>query len=344
MNRVALNVGRKEVQDLMDQRSWAENYFGWDRYEENEKQLIQATNTFSGRASFEGKYMGPAFEGAVNLLSTASDHPRWRVSRWMVGCLVPLYRVRFGLQKEKRAVAYKVAENYFDLVSGAALNMYLTYLIFGLTPLTSLIAGLMKGNGDEDDDEENRKKNERIAKLTYPVYHYLDPKIGSMRVGDVYFDDLSGSMKYISFLMRWMSDYQLDPKAREEGRNVLVPLNAYDKRKMWANFLAGHLNRNAQFGVEALIMGEYREGGPVGDMPTGTAVLKTLDEFTVNATLRDMGKIYDKLGDVDGTIAITHLLIGTGVSPAETIQEREIRIAKEKRLAAEEARRRRQAE
>jgi hypothetical protein len=69
-----------------------------------------------------------------------------------------------------------------------------------------------------------------------------------------------------------------------------------------------------------------------------------MDAFTVNATLRDMGKIYDKLGDVDGTLAIAQLLGGIGVSPAETGREREIRIAKEKRLAAEEARRRRQAE
>ena len=328
----------------MDQKSLAENYFGWERHEEYEKDMIRVTNTFSGRGTLEGQNIGPAFEGAVNLLSIVSDHPRWRLSRIMVAFGQPLFQLKFGGPKEKRAAAYKVAENYFDMFAGAALNMYLTYLVFGLTPMTSIIMGLVSGKGDEDDEEENRKKRERIEKLTYPVSHYLDPKFGAMRVGDVYFDDLSGATKYLSFLMRVLSDTKLDPAAREQGINREIPITAYDKRKMLSDFIAGHLNRNAQFGVEALVMGEYREGGPVGDMPLGTAVLATMDAFTVNATLRDMGKIYDKLGDIDGTIAITHLLNGTGVSPAETGRERDIRIAKEKRLAAEEARRRRQAE
>lgn len=344
MNRVALNVGRWEVQNLMDQKSLAENYFGWDRHEEYEKDMIRVTNTFSGRGTLEGDNIGPAFEGAVNLLSVVSDHPRWRLSRIMVAFGQPLFQLKFGGPKEKRAAAYKVAENYFDMFAGTALNMYLTYLIFGLTPMTSFIVGLVSGKGDEDDEEENRKKRERIEKLTYPVSHYLDPKFGAMRVGDVYFDDLSGATKYLSFLMRVLSDTKLDPAAREQGIDREIPIEAYDKRKMISDFLAGHLNRNAQFGIEALVMGEYRTGGPVGDLPLGTAVLATMDAFTVNATLRDMGKIYDKLGDVDGTIAIAQLLGGIGVSPAETGRERDIRIAKERRLAAEEARRRRQAE
>ena len=344
MNRVALNVGRWEVQNLMDQKSLAENYFGWERHEEYEKDMIRVTNTFSGRGTLEGQNIGPAFEGAVNLLSIVSDHPRWRLSRIMVAFGQPLFQLKFGGPKEKRAAAYKVAENYFDMFAGTALNMYLTYLVFGLTPMTSIIMGLVSGKGDEDDEEENRKKRERIEKLTYPVSHYLDPKFGAMRVGDVYFDDLSGATKYLSFLMRVLSDTKLDPAAREQGINREIPITAYDKRKMLSDFIAGHLNRNAQFGVEALVMGEYREGGPVGDLPLGTAVLATMDAFTVNATLRDMGKIYDKLGDVDGTIAIAQLLGGIGVSPAETGRERDIRIAKERRLAAEEARRRRQAE
>ena len=344
MNRVALNVGRWEVQNLMDQKSLAENYFGWERHEEYEKDMIRVTNTFSGRGTLEGENIGPAFEGAVNLLSMGSDHPRWRMSRIMVAFGQPLFQVKFGGPKEKRAAAYKVAENYFDMFAGTALNMYLTYLVFGLTPMTSFIVGLVSGKGDEDDEEENRKKRERIEKLTYPVYHWRDPKFGSMRVGDVYFDDLSGATKYLSFLIRVLSDTKLDPAAREQGINREIPIEAYDKRKMISDFLAGHLNRNAQFGIEALVMGEYRTGGPVGDLPLGTAVLATMDAFTVNATLRDMGKIYDKLGDVDGTIAIAQLLGGIGVSPAETGRERDIRIAKERRLAAEEARRRRQAE
>jgi hypothetical protein len=50
-----------------------------------------------------------------------------------------------------------------------------------------------------------------------------------------------------------------------------------------------------------------------------------------------MGKIMDKLGDIDGTLANAKLFWGTGVSPVETSRERAVRIAKEKRLAAEYA-------
>jgi hypothetical protein len=336
MVRVSVNVGRWEVQDLLDQKSLAEKVFKWPRGEEYEKQTIRAMNTFSGRGTIENKTFGPAFEASVNLLSIASDFPRWRASRYLIGILQPLYVARFGWAKENRAAMYKVSEMYFDLIAGAALNHGITFMLFGLTPLTSLLIGLLKGE-DGDDEEENRKKQEKIEKTTYLAHHYLDPKIGSMRVGDVYFDELSGTTRYASFIARALSKSKLDPALLEQGIYKEVPLTAYDKRKMLSDFLFSHVNNNVKFGLEAFVMREYRDGGPLESMAPEAAVLKSVDALTANLALRDMGKIMDKLGDIDGTLANAKLFWGTGVSPVETARERAVRIAKEKRLAAEYA-------
>jgi len=293
-------------------------------------------NTFSGRGTIENKTLGPAFEASVNLLSIASDFPRWRASRYLIGILQPLYVARFGWKKENRAAMYKVSEMYFDMIAGAALNHGITFMLFGLTPLTSLLIGLLKGE-DGDDEEENRKKQEKIEKTTYLAHHYLDPKIGSMRVGDVYFDELSGTTRYASFIARALSKSKLDPALLEQGIYKEVPLTAYDKQKMLSDFLFSHVNNNVKFGLEAFVMREYREGGPLEGMAPEAAVLKSVDALTANLALRDMGKIMDKLGDIDGTLANAKLFWGTGVSPIETSRERAVRIAKEKRLAAEYA-------
>jgi hypothetical protein len=293
-------------------------------------------NTFTGRGTIENKTFGPMFEASINLMSVASDFPRWRASRYLIGILQPLYVARFGWAKENRAAMYKVSEMYFDLIAGAALNMGITYMIFGMTPLTSFIMGMIKGE-DGDDEEENRKKQEKIEKTTYLAHHYLDPKIGSMRVGDVYFDELSGTTRYASFIARALSKSKLDPALLEQGIYKEVPLTAYDKRKMLSDFLFSHVNNNVKFGLEAFVMREYRDGGPLESMAPEAAVLKSVDALTANLALRDMGKIMDKLGDIDGTLANAKLFWGTGVSPVETARERAVRIAKEKRLAAEYA-------
>jgi hypothetical protein len=308
MGRVALNVGRWEYMNILDDTRLFEKLGlekGPDFYDQMAKFGMIATGKATG---------GPTFERVMKALGPFAAFPRWIISQWQLVTLTPIAQVGLGIRKPNRMAMAKISEQYAIMVASTAM----------WSTLIGMAIGFIVKKDDEDDEEYDG--------VFWNPWH---KHFGEIRYKGVVIQVMSGRLKPLGMLAKmipteWAGYGWVDEDKSTIDETVYRPASAYDRGNLLGSYLSNRIAPPLDFLYRLAVLRQFREGGSLESMSWMQFSDRFMQEAVSNMLVSDAVKLAEKYHPATAAAVITMATTGQNVLVVETDQERKDRLEKER--------------